>query len=82
MGRPGELDEYVAHRLDREQRLMVALGEGRRTIEELLDAVWDGRARRAAPGGGVTLAAHLDKLEEEQRLPGGVERPRPDPGAR
>ena len=35
-----KLEEYVAHRIDREHGLIVALGEGRRTIEELLDAVW------------------------------------------
>jgi hypothetical protein len=28
------------------------------------------------PAAAVTLAAHLDKLEEEGRLPGGVERPK------
>lgn len=80
---PGaRLDEYVAHRLDREQRLLAALGEGRLTIEELLDAVWDDVPAALRPAAVVTLAAHLDKLEEEQRLPDGVERPRPDPGAR
>ena len=58
--RTRKLEEYVAHRLDRENRLIAALGEGRRTVDELLDAVWsdvpeplrpaaDGDARRA-PG--------------------------------
>jgi hypothetical protein len=28
------------------------------------------------PAAAVTLAAHLDKLEEEGRLPEGVERPK------
>ena len=33
-------EEYIAHRIDRENRLIVALGEGLRTVRELLDAVW------------------------------------------
>ena len=31
--RTPELEEYVAHRIDRENRLIAALGEGRRTVE-------------------------------------------------
>ncbi|HTU77953.1 MAG TPA: MBL fold metallo-hydrolase [Solirubrobacteraceae bacterium] len=71
-----KLEEYLAHRVDRENRLIVALAEGRRTIEELLDAVWYDVPEELAPLATATLAAHLDKLEEEQVLPEGVERPR------
>src|SRR5271154_440683 len=35
-----KLEEYLAHRIDRENSLIIALGQGRRTIQELLDAVW------------------------------------------
>ena len=35
-----KLDEYIAHRLDRERRLVEALESGLRTEEELLDAAW------------------------------------------
>ncbi|WP_210492061.1 MBL fold metallo-hydrolase [Patulibacter sp. SYSU D01012] len=70
-----KLDEYVAHRLDRERALVAALDAGARTADELLDAVWGDEApgilRLAA---AVTLRAHLDKLDEEGRLPAGVER--------
>jgi len=71
-----KLEEYVAHRLDREHGLIIALGEGRRTIQELLDAVWPEVSEPLRPLATATLAAHLDKLEEEQILPEGVERPR------
>lgn len=73
----GHLDGYVAHRLDRERRLIAALDAGARTVDELLDRAWadaPANLRMAATG---TLAAHLDKLEEEGRLPDGVERQRP-----
>ena len=70
-----KLDQYVAHRLDRERRLLAALADGRRGIDELLDEVWDDAPAALRPAAAVTLAAHLDKLEEEGRLPEGVERP-------
>jgi glyoxylase-like metal-dependent hydrolase (beta-lactamase superfamily II) len=71
-----KLDEYVAHRLDRERRLLGALGDGRRTVDELLDEAWSDAPAALRGAAAVTLAAHLDKLEEEGRLPDGVERPR------
>jgi glyoxylase-like metal-dependent hydrolase (beta-lactamase superfamily II) len=70
-----KLDEYVEHRLDRERRLIDALAGGKRSVEELLDEVWDDAPAILRPAASVTLAAHLDKLEEEGRLPEGVERP-------
>jgi glyoxylase-like metal-dependent hydrolase (beta-lactamase superfamily II) len=70
-----KLDEYLAHRLDRENRLIAALGEGRRTVAELLDAVWPEVPETLRPLATVTLAAHLDRLEEQHALPTGVERP-------
>ncbi len=71
-----KLDAYIAHRLDRERRLELALADGRRTLDELLDEVWDDVPVALRPAAAVTLAAHLDKLEEEGRLPPGVQRPR------
>jgi len=70
-----KLDEYVAHRLDRERRLERALADGLRTADELLDRVWSDAPAALRPAAAITLAAHLDKLDEEGRLPAGVERP-------
>ncbi len=70
-----KLSEYVAHRLDRERRLVEALAAGRRSVGELLDAAWDDVPAPMRPVAAITLAAHLDKLEEEGRLPEGVQRP-------
>ena len=66
-----KLDEYIAHRLDRERRVLDALHAGARTREALLDAAWDdvpGGLRLAA---SFTLEAHLEKLRDEGRLPAG-----------
>jgi len=70
-----KLDEYIAHRLDRENRLIAALGDGRRTVSELLETVWSEVPEGLRPLATVTLAAHLDRLEELHALPAGVERP-------
>lgn len=70
------VEEYLAHRIDREHELLVALGEGRRTVDELLEAVWPDVPDALHELATATLAAHLDKLEDEQVLPAGVERPR------
>ncbi len=70
-----KLSQYIAHRLDRERRLLIALDGGARSVNELLDAVWDDAPAALRPAAAVTLAAHLDKLDDEGRLPDGVERP-------
>jgi glyoxylase-like metal-dependent hydrolase (beta-lactamase superfamily II) len=74
-----KLEQYVSHRLERERRLLDALHAGRRTVDELLDTAWDDAPAQLRPLAAVTLAAHLDKLAEEGRLPDGVERPEVPP---
>ena len=72
-----KLDEYVAHRLERERRLVQGLEAGARTVDEMLDAAWVEVPEALRPAATITLAAHLDKLQAEGRLPAGVERPGP-----
>ncbi len=67
-----KLDEYIAHRLERERKVLAALEAGARTPDELLDAAWDEIDWTVAPPGlreaaRVTLEAHLEKLREEGR---------------
>jgi glyoxylase-like metal-dependent hydrolase (beta-lactamase superfamily II) len=74
---PGaKLEEYLAHRLDRERRLLDALDRGLRAEGDLLDAAWDDAPAALRPAAAVTLRAHLDKLREEGRLPPGAGEPR------
>lgn len=70
-----KLREYIDHRLDRERRLLAALAAGKRSVAELLDDVWADTPAALRPAATFTLAAHLDKLADEGRLPEGVERP-------
>lgn len=68
-------ERYLAHRADRERRLVAALDDGLRTIDELLDRAWSDAPASLRLAAAATLLAHLDKLDEEGRLPPGVERP-------
>jgi glyoxylase-like metal-dependent hydrolase (beta-lactamase superfamily II) len=63
-----KLDEYRAHRLERERRLLEALAEGLRERDELLDRVWPDVAPALRAAAAATLSAHLGKLADEGRL--------------
>ncbi|MEA2421848.1 MAG: hypothetical protein QOF55_947 [Thermoleophilaceae bacterium] len=71
-----KLDEYLAHRLDRERRVLEALGAGARTRDEVLDRAWSEVDLDAVPylrmAAGLTLDAHVEKLAGEGRLPDGL----------
>lgn len=62
-----KLDAYIAHRLDRERRLLAALDRGLSTEDELLDAAWDDAPPELRPFAAVSLRAHLAKLRAEGR---------------
>jgi len=70
-----KLTQYIEHRLARERALLAALDAGGRTIDQLVADVWADAPAMLRPAVELTLAAHLDKLDEEGRLPDGVERP-------
>jgi glyoxylase-like metal-dependent hydrolase (beta-lactamase superfamily II) len=67
-----KLDEYIAHRLERERRIVAALEAGARSEDELLAAAWDEVPAALRLPAGWTLQAHLDKLRDEGRLPDGM----------
>ena len=75
--RTRRLEEYIAHRLDREHAADRRARRGPAHRRGAARRGLVGRVRRScARLATVTLAAHLDKLEEEDILPRGVERPR------
>ncbi|HEY2600550.1 MAG TPA: MBL fold metallo-hydrolase [Thermoleophilaceae bacterium] len=71
-----KLDEYIAHRRERERKLLAAFEMGLRDRDDLLDAAWDDVPWHVSPdlrrAAGVTLDAHLEKLRDEGRLPADV----------
>jgi glyoxylase-like metal-dependent hydrolase (beta-lactamase superfamily II) len=64
-----KLAEYVEHREMRERRLLAALEDGERSRAALLASVWDDIPAGLLPMAAMAMEAHLEKLEEEGRLP-------------
>jgi glyoxylase-like metal-dependent hydrolase (beta-lactamase superfamily II) len=67
-----KLGEYLAHRAERERKLLAALDAGARTEDELLDAAWADAPPALRPAAALTLRAHTGKLAAEGRLPDDV----------
>lgn len=65
-----KLDEYLAHRLERERKLVAALASGIAADDEdaLLDAAWPDASAAVRPFAAITLRAHLAKLQQEGNL--------------
>ena len=68
-----KIDEYVEHRMMRERRLLAALDRGERSRAALLADVWDDVSAELRPAAAVAMQAHLEKLEDEGRLPSDLE---------
>jgi len=65
----GKLDEYLAHRAERERKLLAALEAGARSEDELLDAAWDDAPANVRQFAAISMRAHLEKLREEGLAP-------------
>jgi glyoxylase-like metal-dependent hydrolase (beta-lactamase superfamily II) len=65
-----KIAEYIAHRQEREDRLVAALDRGERSRAALLAEVWDDVPKELRMPAGIAMQAHLEKLEDEGRLPG------------
>ena len=64
----GKIDEYVAHRAEREQKLVSALEAGQRSRSALLVAAWDDVPAALQGAAAMAMQAHLEKLEAEGLL--------------
>jgi glyoxylase-like metal-dependent hydrolase (beta-lactamase superfamily II) len=67
-----KLAEYVEHRLMRERKLLAALDGGERSRTALLADAWSDIPIELLPMAAMAMEAHLEKLDEEGRLPGGL----------
>jgi glyoxylase-like metal-dependent hydrolase (beta-lactamase superfamily II) len=65
-----KLDEYLAHCLERERKLLAALAAGIAVDDEerLLDAAWPDAPAAVRPFAAITLRAHLAKLQQDGNL--------------
>jgi glyoxylase-like metal-dependent hydrolase (beta-lactamase superfamily II) len=62
-----KLDSYLAHRSERERRLVEALDGGLSSEDELLDAAWGDAPPALRAFAAISLRAHLEKLREDGR---------------
>lgn len=67
------IEEYIAHRLEREAQIVVALRAGAETVPEIVARVYRDVAPALHPVARLSVQSHLVKLEREgrvRRLPG------------
>jgi glyoxylase-like metal-dependent hydrolase (beta-lactamase superfamily II) len=64
-----KIAEYIAHRQEREDRLVAALDRGERSRAALLAEVWDDVPEQLRPAAAIAMEAHIEKLQDEGRLP-------------
>jgi glyoxylase-like metal-dependent hydrolase (beta-lactamase superfamily II) len=65
---PGRIAEYIAHRMDRERQILEALGDGLRTIPDMVARIYadvDVRLHKVAAG---SVESHLKKLARDGRV--------------
>lgn len=62
------LDEYIAHRLERERQVVTALASGAASIRDLRVAIYLGLDPRLHRAAEIQLTAHLIKLVAEGRV--------------
>jgi hypothetical protein len=63
----GKIEQYVAHRLEREAAIVKALGAGARTIPEIVKFVYTDVPESLHRLAESSVLAHLEKLEAEGR---------------
>lgn len=62
------LDGYIAHRLEREARVLAAVPQGGASAAEILRVAYDDTPEAMHPVAARSLAAHLEKLVEDGLL--------------
>ncbi len=61
------IDQYIAHRAERERQILEAMAGGARTPEEIVARVYEGLSEALQRAAIETVEAHLQKLREEGR---------------
>jgi hydroxyacylglutathione hydrolase len=64
----GVIDDYVAHRLEREQQVLEAVAAGDRTAADIVVRIYTELIDELVPRAEQSVHAHLRKLEAEGRV--------------
>ena len=62
------IDEYIAHRLQREQQVLDAIAAGARTVTEMRAKIYPDLDPRLHGAAEIQIRAHLIKIEEERKV--------------
>jgi glyoxylase-like metal-dependent hydrolase (beta-lactamase superfamily II) len=62
------IDEYIAHRLERERQVVDALAAGARSVAQLRERIYPELDPRLHGAAEIQITAHLNKLIEEGRV--------------
>lgn len=63
-----KIEEYIAHRRERERQILAALEAGLRAVPEMVRRIYVGYPESLFPAAGQSVTAHLLKLEREGRV--------------
>lgn len=61
------IDEYLAHRAEREQQILKAMLDGARTVEEIVRRVYPALPSSLSDAAADSVRAHLAKLRDDAR---------------
>jgi glyoxylase-like metal-dependent hydrolase (beta-lactamase superfamily II) len=62
------IDEYIAHRLERERQVLDAIAAGATTVAEMRQRIYPDLDSRLYGAAEVQISAHLIKLREEGHI--------------
>jgi glyoxylase-like metal-dependent hydrolase (beta-lactamase superfamily II) len=65
---PGRIEEYIAHRLQRERQILEALGDGLRTIPDMVARIYADVDVKLHKVAGNSVESHLKKLVRDGRV--------------
>ncbi len=65
---PGKIEEYIDHRMERERQILDALGNGARTIPEMVTVIYADIPEKLHAMAGMSVHSHLKKLKKEGRV--------------
>lgn len=64
----GRIEEYIAHRLERERHVIDAIGAGARTADEIAAVVYSGLDPQLMPLAVKTVEAYLERLANSKEI--------------
>ncbi len=65
-GAKTKIENYIAHRLEREREIIEAIENGAKTAREIAEKVYDGLKPELFKLAEKSIAAHLEKLQEDK----------------